>query len=333
MSLAIDLKTASTEQYAAQLLLILLREQNSDRMSGYPGSLLPSILEFEFTPHADRAASVTSRGMRGGWVEITGSVSPPDWLREKFYEGVHWLQQKGYIRQVRGQRSDEVVQPTPEGKRAVIDQTTMTFVMPRNWTHWQSRYAESVFLLSIRLPTGDLAAGTAFLVRPRLFATCAHNVAGEMSVYLGGHETPVLNPICHDLIDVAVFSVADGIAIPGHPLPVRGSLPDVAEEVAALGYPTVPRRLPTLNILLGAVESLPTDYKQTQRFIQVGFTTSGGLSGGPVIDQCGRVVGVVSERTYEVVARAAVEKVADGVAPAKAFSQVVPISYLKDIAG
>ena len=324
MRLTIDLKSASTEQYAAQLLLVLRHNQTSAPAAGYyPNSLL-AILEFEFAPHAAGAESAGPRGMKGGSVAIFGSPGTPPWLREKFFDAVHWLQQKGYIRQDRSQRSDEFMEPTVEGRQVEIDPSAMTFVMVRKWTHWRAEYAGSVFQLSIRYK-GGTAGGTAFLVGPRLFATCAHNVVGEMSVYLGDDPVPVPDPVLHEAADVAVFSLADGVEIPGRPLPIRPSLPEPAEEVAALGYPTVPRRLPTLNILPGAVESLPTDYKGKQQFIQVSFASSGGLSGGPVIDQCGRVVGIVSERTFEAVA--------DAVVPAKAFPQVVPISYLKDITG
>lgn len=323
MSITLDLKTASTEQCAAQLLVVLRRNQVRPPDAGYYHNSLIAILEYEFAPAAT-GVGVGVRPHKGGAVAIFGPTYPPPWLKEKFFDAVHWLQQRGYIRQDRSQRSDEFMEPTAEGGQVEIDPAAMTFVMVRKWTHWRSQYADSVFQLSIRYK-GGTAGGTAFLVGPRLFATCAHNVVGEMSVYLGDDPVPVPAPVLHEAADVAVFSLAGGVEIPGRPLPIRPSLPEPAEEVAALGYPTVPRRLPTLNILPGAVESLPTDYKGKQQFIQVSFASSGGLSGGPVIDQCGRVVGIVSERTFEAVADAAV--------PAKAFPQVVPISYLKDITG
>jgi S1-C subfamily serine protease len=198
----------------------------------------------------------------------------------------------------------------------------MAFVRPRDWTYWRPAYGHSVYHLSIRLTERD-AGGTAFRIGERRFATCAHNLAGTVTVYVGEQEVPIENPRQHDAADIAVFSVPSGIDLSGRPLPLKMALPAAGEEVAAFGYPAVPLRQPTLNILVGSVESLPTDYGGTGQFIQVSLGTSGGVSGGPLIDKCGRVVGVVSERTFEAVATPSI--------PAKAFPQVVPISYLADL--
>lgn len=195
---------------------------------------------------------------------------------------------------------------------------------PRDWSYWRSAYGDSVYQLSIRLED-RMAGGTAFLIGEYRFATCAHNLVGTVSVYVGEVEVPIENPLKHPTADIAVFSIAGEVELRGRPLPLKVTLPAPAEEVAALGYPAVPLRQPTLNILVGFVESLPTDYRGTGQFIQVSLGTSGGASGGPLIDKCGRVVGIVSERTFEAVPDASI--------PAKAFPQIVPVSYLGEIDG
>jgi S1-C subfamily serine protease len=325
-SIVIDLNTASTEQYAAQILAVLRQNQKGRPAGGYyPGSL-EGILSFEFVP---KAKGLDVRD--GVWHQPGGVYAPfgysdsaPDWLRDRFFDAVHWLRQHSYIRQDHTQSSDKIVELTAEGRQTEIEPATMTFVRPRDWTYWRSVHGDSVYHLSIRLADRN-AGGTAFLIGEGRFATCAHNLEGTVVVYVGEQEVPIETPRTHPSADIAVFSVPAGVVLPGRPLLLNTALPVAGEEVAAFGYPAVPLRQPTLNILVGSVESLPTDYRGTGQFIQVSLGTSGGVSGGPLIDKCGRVVGVVSERTFEAVATPSI--------PAKAFPQVVPISYLGEIEG
>lgn len=325
MSVSIKPKTATVEQVAAQLLTILRRNETQEPAGGYWPRCVKSILAFEFTPQAlgldVRGGVIRLPG--GGVAAFGGNYDPPAWLEDKYEEAVHWLREHGYIRRDRTQTSDQFVELTTEGRRVGIDPAAMTFVMPRGWTHWRSVYGDGVYQLSIR-QDGRQAGGTAFLVGPRRFVTCAHNIVGTVAVYVGDAEVPVVSPACHPTADIAAFTVADDVDLPEVFLPIRSAMPLPGEEVAALGFPAVPLRQPTLNILVGAVESLPTDYRGDRQFIQVSFGSSGGVSGGPAIDTCGRVIGVVSERTFE--------QVADPKVPAKPFPQVVPISHLSEIA-
>ncbi len=161
------------------------------------------------------------------------------------------------------------------------------------------------------------------MIGENLLATCEHNFAGEVFLYLGEDPIPVINPKKHASADVAVFSLdrppGDGFK----PLPVHNAPPVPGDEVAIMGFPVVPQRQPTLNFCAGMVESLPTDYKAVKQFIQVSIPTAGGYSGGPLLDTCGRVIGVVSERTFEDVGEARM--------PARPFSQVVPVRYLGEL--
>jgi len=198
----------------------------------------------------------------------------------------------------------------------------MCFVIRRPWKHWLSKYASGVFLLSVK-KGGREHAGTAFLIGPNLFATCEHNFVGEVAVYVGDEAVPALPPKKHPAADVAVFSLERAPGGGFTPLPVHTAPPEAGDEVAILGFPVVPLRQPTLNFCAGMVESLPTDYKATLQFIQVSIPTAGGYSGGPLIDDCGRVVGVVSERTFEDVGEART--------PARPFSQIVSSRYLAEL--
>lgn len=319
----IDLKNATTEQVAAQLLTIL-RENISGRVSvGYYQGCLESILQFEFAPVA---LGLDVRGgvlcQPGGAFSSYGGDRGPEWLRKKYNEAVNWLRKNDYIVRDHTQRDDQFAEATAEGAAVEIDAGSMSFVIPRPWKHWLSGYARGVFLLSV-VKGGREHTGTAFQIGPNLFATCEHNFVGDVSIYVGEEAVPALAPKKHPSADVAVFSLdrPPGDGFP--PLPVRNALPDPGDEVAILGFPVVPQRLPTLNFCAGMVESLPTDYKATLQYVQVSIPTAGGYSGGPLIDAYGRVVGVVSERTFEDVSEAKM--------PARPFSQVVPARYLAEL--
>lgn len=195
-----------------------------------------------------------------------------------------------------------------------------------DWSDWANRYASLVLHLGITKTNGDLGSGTAFLCKTGRFATCAHNVVGHVRVhaYVDNREAEIERMLPHPTADVATFSLPGDIDVPKESMPLRDELPSPGEEVAALGFPAIPQRQPTLGIYPGHVESCSPDYSGSSRFIQVSIQTAGGLSGGPVIDRRGRVLGIVSERTFE--------DVADERIPARSFRQVVPISYLLELA-
>lgn len=317
----INLQRATTEQCAAQLLAILRENVVQPPPLGYPGSL-ESILQFEFAPAA------LGLNVRGGvWIQPGGAYSSyggdrgPDWLRKKYAEAVNWLRHH-YIVRDHTQSEDDFVEVTSDGTSVEIDQSSMSFVISRPWRHWRAEYENGVFLLGVR-KDGQEFTGTAFLIGENLFATCEHNFAGEVVVYLGETAVPVDSPKKHATADVALFSLAQPPGGSFHPLPIYTPLPTAGEEAAILGFPVVPQRLPTLNFCAGMVESLPTDYRATHQFIQVSIPTAGGYSGGPLLDAYGRVIGVVSERTFEAVGDAGV--------PARPFSQVVPTRYLAEL--
>lgn len=319
----IDLSRATTEEIAAQILAILKENCRGRSPVGYFPGCLESVLEFEFAPE-ERGLDVRGGVLHqpGGVYSSYGGDRVSDSLRKRFYEAVNWLRQRGYIVRDHTQSSDQFAEVTPDGSAVGIDLHRMTFVIPRSWPYWRSQFDEKVYLLSIK-KGGDEFSGTAFQVAPNLFATCEHNFSGEVSVYVGDLAVAVRPKRSHPSADVATFSLDSSTAISTEGLALRPDLPNPGEEVAVLGYPSVPRRQPILNISVGSVESLPTDYGGTSQFIQVSIPIAGGNSGGPLIDHFGRVLGVVSEKTFE--------KVQDPSTPSRPFSQVVPARYVADL--
>jgi S1-C subfamily serine protease len=73
------------------------------------------------------------------------------------------------------------------------------------------------------------------------------------------------------------------------PIPLRIRLPREGEEIAVLGYPMTQVFGETLNTSRGIVSSLSKDGKQVYH----DATANPGNSGGPCIDHCGNVIGVL----------------------------------------
>jgi RNA-directed DNA polymerase len=190
---------------------------------------------------------------------------------------------------------------------------------------WAERYSHHIYHLEVSTKSGDItASGTAFLYRQGRFATCAHNMVGEVWILFPPEKRQRAVDIrlhrCHvDGIDIASFSVSDPTLFPKALIPIRSNLPERGEEVTAMGFASVPQRRPTLGVYPGTVETICANYKNTVRYIQVSVETAGGMSGAPLLDGRGNVVGIVSERTFEKT---------EGGVPARSFRHAVPISHL-----
>jgi hypothetical protein len=188
-------------------------------------------------------------------------------------------------------------------------------------------YRAHVFHLEILKGNGDCGGATGFLFREDCFVTCAHVMSGRVSVLLGeGQRQDAAAVRLHRArdggVDLATFTVNRPDLLPKPRIPIRRELPRIGEHVTAIAFPTVPLRRPTLGIYSGEVEAIPLNYNSTADFIQVSIETSGGMSGAPLIDAWGNVVGVIAERTHEET---------DDRVPARSFRHAVPIRHVFDI--
>ena len=104
--------------------------------------------------------------------------------------------------------------------------------------------------------------------------------------------------------------------------PVRADALNHGEEVGVLGFPSVPRREPGLALRIGRVESLLPLFGGEVETVQVSCQITGGMSGGPVIDKWGHLVGIVMESTFE--------RAGEGV-PAQQIHHVLPVKYLLEV--
>ena len=194
------------------------------------------------------------------------------------------------------------------------------------WRHWFDKYKESIFFIETQNPVGDKGTATAFHIGNDYFGTAGHNLKYENStilfggtwVSIGEHEFTKYD---ERAIDVGIIRKETGRDVALAWIPTQLRLPEVGEEVAAIGFPCLPQRQPTLVMHVGIVEALPVTYDAEQRLIQVSFQSGGGLSGGCLLDRAGFSIGVMIENIFLK---------PDTEIPVRPYGQAAPIEYLAD---
>jgi S1-C subfamily serine protease len=136
--------------------------------------------------------------------------------------------------------------------------------------------------------------GSGFLVSPGLLLTNAHVVthaSGLTATGFGGRsaaEPVVVDESC----DIALLRVSDSLS--RETLAFRtGRGPEAGEKAIALGYPLAGLLGSGLQVAEGSVSGLLGPNDDT-RVLQITTPIQGGSSGGPVLDDRGRVIGVVT---------------------------------------
>ena len=147
--------------------------------------------------------------------------------------------------------------------------------------------------------------------------------------------------LAHAKIDLAVVKFSEKMSQVAREIPVRTEPLALGEEIAVLGYMSVAGREPGLGLHHGRVESNMPTYGGEVDTVQVSCDLSGGLSGGPVIDKAGNLVGIAMESTF-----AAAKPPADSSAtespreaasssaapvPPRQVHHILPVRYLMEI--
>ena len=189
------------------------------------------------------------------------------------------------------------------------------------WTRWFRRYAGGIFQLEIR-NNGNVNSGTGFAFRNHILATAAHNIIGDVRVVRDAELTAIERADLHERSSEGVDGALIAVGFVAQTLPLRAGLPDPGESVAVMGFASVPQRRPALGIYPGVVEAISSSYSGSVELIQISVNAGGGLSGSPVIDTNGSVIGIVAQSSYE--------QTEPGV-PRREYSAVLPVSYLRQI--
>ena len=197
------------------------------------------------------------------------------------------------------------------------------------WSYWTNYYRDAVYQLVVKDERGE-SSGTAFAWRRTHLATTAHDLAGDISICPPCPDGVTFSkndfhfhPSEDPAIDAALVRLPPGADVFTHDFRVRESTLAPGEPVAALAYPAVPLHEPEIGIYLGFVESTMPYFGAQVESIQVTIEMSGGMSGAPVIDRDGRLVGVVRGQPF-------LEKTDDGV-PRRDCKDIVPVKYLVEI--
>jgi RNA-directed DNA polymerase len=208
------------------------------------------------------------------------------------------------------------------------------------WNRWVTKYSSEVLHLLFTNENGDESGGSAFHIGGGTLITAGHNVRdkagnsrGDLRVKVGEVICPVQVVHCSTSsipakCDIGCLRMESPPSCRGIPTQLR--LPEIGEEVAAIGFPAIPLRHPTLVLHAGTIEALPATFCRHQRFIKVSFQSGGGLSGGCLIDKSGHVLGVMVENVY----------LADGshqlggevklTIPDRPYGQAVPMEYVDE---
>jgi RNA-directed DNA polymerase len=208
----------------------------------------------------------------------------------------------------------------------------------RGWQSMASRYAQSVLFLEIQAGE-DLRSGSAFIVDAGVAITAGHNVhAGPVRVYIGEDSivpSQILYVNTPGSLDFAILCFANTPFQGFEPFRFQYRLPEIGEPVSALGFPRVAQRHPDIVLHTGAVESLPTNFNKDVRFIQTSFHSGGGLSGAPLVDQRGFVLGLMVENVFMSADNVGNRSIGDAEEklpiPARPYGQAIPFEYVARI--
>jgi hypothetical protein len=190
------------------------------------------------------------------------------------------------------------------------------------WTRQLGRLSSNIFQLEVTKSNGDVGNGTGFCLTREFATTAAHNLKGRVTMHGFTQSVVATEAYLHaagpDHIDAALLRYSSGLPA----LPYDRTIPDPGQEIAIVGFASLPGRQPSLGIYVGTVESRPTDYSQTRTFIHVSVPPAGGLSGSPVINARGVLVGLLIESVYENTGPDV---------PRREYSTVLPIKYVLEI--
>jgi len=139
------------------------------------------------------------------------------------------------------------------------------------------------------------SSGTGWPVKEGFVVTNNHVVEGYPNVTLytiSGEEiaaTVFLRDIANDL---ALLKVWDLDKLPPA-IPIKKDAAPLGANVFTIGFPHIRMLGKTPKFTAGSISSV-TGYKDDPRFFQISVPVQSGNSGGPLIDEYGRAVGVVT---------------------------------------
>lgn len=142
---------------------------------------------------------------------------------------------------------------------------------------------------SVVVVQGKNGVGSGFWISPTTVVTNNHVVDHNPELVVE-KSFPATVLATDSLRDIAILSVPGVIPTP-NPLQPAQSIPPLADDVYAIGHPLGRN----LTISKGIVSAVTRDDYDDRQYIQTDAAISPGNSGGPVVDRCGRVIGMTTQ--------------------------------------
>ncbi|MCF6283989.1 MAG: serine protease, partial [Candidatus Hydrogenedentes bacterium] len=164
-------------------------------------------------------------------------------------------------------------------------------------------------------PAGETggSVGTGFVVADGYVMTCAHVVRHGSNIQATSTKGTIHQATVVTMDTANDWALLKVEGLSGAPIPVAEDKPNVGATIYCLGYPLGGIKGSADPIVgsgnIAALQRLDGD----QRFIQITAPVNPGNSGGPVLDQYGRWVGIVSQKLNDMRSLEASETVAQGI--------------------
>lgn len=167
-----------------------------------------------------------------------------------------------------------------------------------NFTDAYSEVSDGVVRVATETCRGGVT-GSGSLVAPDLVLTAAHVVADYASVQLQLGDQAVVGEVIGMSLDEDLALVKAGRPLRGHVFEMAPETPGIGTPVAALGYPlSGPLSFAGPGVVSAYGENISYQIGSSQievlDVMRVSIPINSGNSGGPVIDEQGRVVGIVA---------------------------------------
>jgi serine protease Do len=185
------------------------------------------------------------------------------------------------------------------------------FVYTRNW------FEKSIIPIVGKKENKDEDIGSAYYIGGNMFVTAAHCINGlkTFNLLLNNEEPIKLKEVWFakdvdpQLYDIAVIIADEEINLPA----LKFGEVSVLDPVIVIGYPPVPGMLPIQTVetatvgaiipqqksAIGEVVAPSKNYFSQLDYFIINARVKGGNSGGPVINQWGKVIGTVVETPFD----------------------------------
>lgn len=157
--------------------------------------------------------------------------------------------------------------------------------------------------------------GTSFIISNRCLLTASHCVTGAAALSVQGVAPEVVAAASiyiskSEMVDLALIEFEQPIF---NDMPfIMPSEPSILDEVMAMGFPNVSGFIPSLaaeraavssnlTAVRGTVASTPTEIWAREPLLLITARVRGGFSGGPVLNDRGQYVGLVSRGAHNEV--------------------------------